>query len=177
MRDWANKGLVRVARTRGGHRRFSSKEIRKLSQHKPVFSANESQLWEEKALQLIQRRLRNASAAQSWHSAMRPEAGIRFRIYGRRMLSILVSSGSVAKRARNDIDEAHELGQEYGREMLAHGQPLSRALSSLVFCRDGVLDTAPGDVSRHIIRACDGLTNGLVEAYETAEAETRPSMG
>ena len=172
LRHWANRGFVQVSRTPGGHRRFLWKQIHTLSQQSPGSSSTESQHQEERALQRIQQRLRRGGQSQqAWRQGIQMEARTRFRLFGRRLLSLLVRSGSEARPLRQIKEEARLLGNEYGMEMAAQGHPLTQTLSAFLFFRDSALDALPSELRRQAMAVADQAMLGVAEAYEHTTRE------
>lgn len=167
LRQWANRGMVQAFRTQGGHRRFLWKQINDLSRRGLSLPASQSQPGEEIALRRVQRRLRRAGhAQQAWRQGIKREVVTRFRLFGRRLLSLLVRSGSQAHASRRVLDEARLLGKEYGTAMASQGHPLTQTLSAFLFFRDSVLDTVPTESRRRVMAVTDQVLMGIAEAHE-----------
>ena len=137
-------------------------------------SGSESQLREEQALQHIRRRLRRGSQAkQPWYHRIEGEVRIRFRLFGRRLLSLLVHSSSEARPRRQAMEEARLLGYEHGVAMVAQNHPLTDTLSACIFFRDSALDTLPTESRKQALLLADQLVLGIAEAFEGTVEQAR----
>lgn len=167
VRHWANRGLVQVFRTQGGHRRFLRDQIVTLSPHSLTLSGDEAQLREERALRYVRRRLRRGGQAkQPWYRQIEGEVRIRFRLFGRRLLSLLAHSGPEVRPRRQVVEEARLLGYEHGVAMATQNHPLTDTLSAYIFFRDSALDTFPIESRRQALLLADQVMLGIAEAYQ-----------
>ena len=92
LRQWADAGHLRVYRTPGGHRRFSREDLQALTRQPAQPNGAESpERLEDAALRRIRRRLNHEEVArQSWYQSVEEEGRDRMRLFGRRLLSLLV---------------------------------------------------------------------------------------
>ena len=114
----------------------------------------------------IRRRLgRNDVLQQPWYQSVEEEGKVRMRLFGRRLLSILLQESSARRRRQELLDEAHLLGREYGTEMSERGVALKDTIEAFVFFRTMVLDsTNPGSWTR-IIETADRVLVGMADSY------------
>ena len=174
LRHWSNRGLVKVVRTKGGHRRFNIDEIRSITHQSPAFSVAEARNLEEEALRRIRHRLRRGSQAQKfWRQGMPNGILRRFHIFGRRVLSLLIQSGSETRPRARVLEEARLLGHEHGMEMCAQTRSVVSTLSAYVFFRDCALDALPNEVRPQASVVADQIMFGVAEAYETVMQESK----
>ena len=90
------------------------------------------------------------------------------RLFGRRLLSLLLQESGARRRRQELLEEAHLLGREYGTEMSERSVTLKDTIEAFVFCRTMVLDsTNPGAWAR-IIEAADRVLVGMADSYEKA---------
>ena len=91
------------------------------------------------------------------------------RLFGRRLLSLLLQETGPRSRRQELLVEAHLLGREYGTEMSERGVVLKDTIEAFVFFRTMVLDsTNPSSWSR-IIEAADRVLVGLADSYEESD--------
>ena len=170
LRQWADAGHVRVYRTPGGHRRFLRQDVESLtSGARP----NSSQLREDggegPALRRIRRRLSQDSVHQQpWFQGVEPEGHDRMRLFGRRLLSLLVQEAGTRRRRQELLDEARLLGQEYGSEMSERKVGLTDTVEAFIFFRTMVLDTAPSASWARILETSDRVLAGFCSSYQRA---------
>ena len=168
LRQWADNGYLRVYRTPGGHRRFLRDDVDSF--------ANAPERAQEQgrgdaiagsALRKIRRSLsRNDVLQQPWYQSVEEEGKVRMRLFGRRLLSLLLQEAGPRRRRQELLEEARLLGREYGTEMSERGVTLKDTIEAFVFFRTMVLDsTNPGTWGR-IIEAADKVLVGMAASYE-----------
>ena len=167
LRQWADNGYLRVYRTPGGHRRFLRSDVEAFA-NAPEQAQDQvrDDAGEGSALRKIRRRLgRNDVLQQPWYQSVEEEGKVRMRLFGRRLLSILLQESSARRRRQELLDEAHLLGREYGTEMSERGVALKDTIEAFVFFRTMVLDsTNPGSWAR-IIETADRVLVGMADSY------------
>ena len=167
LRQWADNGYLRVYRTPGGHRRFLRSDVESFA-NAPEQAQDQvrDDAVEGSALRKIRRRLgRNDVLQQPWYQSVEEEGKVRMRLFGRRLLSILLQESSARRRRQELLDEAHLLGREYGTEMSERGVTLKDTIEAFVFFRTMVLDsTNPGSWAR-IIETADRVLVGMGDSY------------
>ena len=168
LRQWADNGYLRVYRTPGGHRRFLRDDVESFA-NSPGQAREQGRgdAIEGSALRKIRRNLnRNDVLQQPWYQSVEEEGKVRMRLFGRRLLSLLLQETGPRQRRQELLVEAHLLGREYGTEMSERGVTLKDTIEAFVFFRTMVLDsTNPSSWSR-IIEAADRVLVGLADSYE-----------
>ena len=168
LRQWADAGHLRVYRTPGGHRRFLRQDIESLtSAPKPAPEPVREDSREAPALRRIRRRLTHDSVTQQpWFQAVEPEGHDRMRLFGRRLLSLLMQESGPRRRRQELLGEARMLGQEYGSEMLERNVALTDSVEAFIFFRTLVLDSAPAASWSRILETSDRVLAGLCASYQ-----------
>ena len=178
LRQWADSGYLRVYRTPGGHRRFLREDVDSFaSAPGQAQEQGREDAIEDSALRKIRRRLsRDDVVKQPWYQSVEEEGKVRMRLFGRRLLSLLLQEPGPRRRRQELLEEAHLLGREYGTEMSDRGVTLKDTIEAFVFFRTMVLDsTNPGSWIR-IIEASDRVLVGVADSYEkSAEKSTAKS--
>jgi len=174
LRQWADNGYLRVYRTPGGHRRFLRDDVESFANSpEQTQEHGRGDAIEGSALRKIRRNLgRNDVLQQSWYQSVEEEGKDRMRLFGRRLLSLLLQDSGPRRRRQELLVEAHLLGREYGTEMSERGVTLKDTIEAFVFFRTMVLDsTNPSSWSR-IIEAADRVLVGLADSYEDPGKES-----
>jgi excisionase family DNA binding protein len=174
LRQWADNGYLRVYRTPGGHRRFSAEDVNGITRQAGPGSAaavRESPLLERSALRRIRRRLSHEDVVrQSWYQSVEEEGRDRMRLFGRRLLSLLLqeapAGGKVRGRRQEALEESLMLGHEYGAEMAERGVSLKDTVEAFIFFRAMVLDSAKSRSWGQILELADRVLVGVVESYQ-----------
>ncbi|MGB2694928.1 MAG: helix-turn-helix domain-containing protein [Dehalococcoidia bacterium] len=183
LRRWADNGHVHAFRTPGGHRRFSESELSELLSGQTPNGQHYRELG-ELAINRIRRRLhRRPTSEAPWFADVDEGSRERLRPLGRRLAAL--TSEYLGRKTRRSglLDDAREMGHEYGRELAGSGITLPHAVEAFVFFRRSLDDATKQASQRHGLAAGDALNAceqvidladqvlvGLVEAYEGAGA-------
>jgi hypothetical protein len=128
---------------------------------------------EGSALRKIRRSLsRNDVLQQSWYQSVEEEGKVRMRLFGRRLLSLLLQESGARRRRLELLEEAHLLGREYGKEMSDRGVSLKDTIEAFVFFRTMVLDSTNPGAWAKIIEAADRVLVGMADSYEEPSKPT-----
>ena len=171
LRQWADNGYLRVYRTPGGHRRFLRDDVESFA-NAPEQAQEQSRedAIEDSALRKIRRSLsRNDVVKQSWYQSVEEEGKDRMRLFGRRLLSLLLQESGPRRRRQELLEEARMLGREYGTEMSERGVSLKDTIEAFVFFRTMVLDSTNSGAWNRIIEAADRVLVGMADSYQDAD--------
>ena len=115
---------------------------------------------------------------QPWFQAVEPEGHDRMRLFGRRLLSLLMQQPRPRRQRLELLAEARLLGQEYGTEMLERNVSLTDTVEAFVFFRTMVLDSADTGSWPSILETSDRVLAGVCSSYQRAAAPGRcqPSL-
>ena len=171
LRQWADAGHLRVYRTPGGHRRFSRDDVLALTRQPSPSPAPESpDKLEGTALRRIRRRLNHEEVArQPWYQSVEEAGRDRMRLFGRRLLSLLLQEPPqrrLSGRRQEVLAEALMLGHEYGAEMSERNVPVKDTVEAFIFFRTLVLDSTNSRSWGQILELADRVLIGVVESYE-----------
>ena len=168
LRQWADNGYLRVYRTPGGHRRFLRDDVDSFaSAPERAQEQGRGDAIEGSALRKIRRSLsRNDVLQQPWYQSVEEEGKVRMRLFGRRLLSLLLQEAGPRRRRQELLEEARLLGREYGTEMSERGVTLKDTIEAFVFFRTMVLDSTNPGTWGLIIEAADKVLVGMAASYE-----------
>ena len=171
LRQWADNGYLRVYRTPGGHRRFLRDDVESFANApEQAQEQGREDAIEDSALRKIRRSLsRNDVVKQSWYQSVEEEGKDRMRLFGRRLLSLLLQGSGPRRRRQELLEEAHMLGREYGTEMSERGVSLKDTIEAFVFFRTMVLDSTNSGAWNRIIEAADRVLVGMADSYQDAD--------
>ena len=176
LRQWADRGRLPVYRTPGGHRRFLREDVDALLGRIQDTETDPEDL----ALEQIRRKLSQADVSeQAWMESFQAEGRDRMRLFGRRLLSLLLRNDLEGRSGRKGetMSETHMLGHEYGSEMAARGVPLTDSVQAFLFFRQAVVEAVQPDRLRQVVEVSDGVLVGLVDAYSARPAATKDVRG
>ena len=168
LRQWADNGYLRVYRTPGGHRRFLRDDVDSFANApEQAREQGRGDAIEGSALRKIRRSLsRDDVLQQPWYQSIEEEGKVRMRLFGRRLLSLLLQESGPRRRRQELLEEAQMLGREYGTEMSERGVTLKNTIEAFVFFRTMVLDSANSGAWARIIEAADRVLIGMAASYE-----------
>ena len=171
LRQWADNGYLRVYRTPGGHRRFLRDDVESFANApQQAQEQGREDAIEDSALRKIRRSLsRNDVVKQSWYQSVEEEGKDRMRLFGRRLLSLLLQESGPRRRRQELLEEARMLGREYGTEMSERGVSLKDTIEAFVFFRTMVLDSTNSGAWNRIIEAADRVLVGMADSYQDAD--------
>jgi len=168
LRQWADSGYLRVYRTPGGHRRFLRDDVDSFANApEQAQEQGRGDAIEGSALRKIRRSLsRDDVLQQPWYQSIEEEGRVRMRLFGRRLLSLLLQESGPRRRRQELLEEAQLLGREYGTEMSERGVTLKNTIEAFVFFRTMVLDSTNSSAWARIIEAADRVLIGMAASYE-----------
>ena len=174
LRQWADNGYLRVYRTPGGHRRFLRDDVESFANApQQAQEQGREDAIEDSALRKIRRSLsRNDVVKQSWYQSVEEEGKDRMRLFGRRLLSLLLQEPGPRRRRQELLEEARMLGREYGTEMSERGVSLKDTIEAFVFFRTMVLDSTNSGAWNRIIEAADRVLVSMADSYEDADGRS-----
>ena len=106
----------------------------------------------------------------AWYQSFEDEGRDRMRLFGRRLLSLLVQENPVGRRRQQAVDESLMLGREYGTEMADRSVSLRDTVEAFVFFRNMVLESADHGAWTRILELADQVLLGVVESYQKRPA-------
>lgn len=134
---------------------------------RPTSEQSSDDTREGPALRRIRRRLSHDSVHQQpWFQGVEPGGHDRMRLFGRRLLSLLMQEQGPRRRRQELLEEAKVLGQEYGSEMSERNVALTDTIEAFVFFRTMVLDTAPTESWARILETSDRVLSGVCSSYQ-----------
>ena len=142
LRRWADNGDIPIMLTPGGHRRFSSIDIEQFAQNRHGLRrvSGIEQVWADRALTAARQEIVSQNN-MPWLEAIDEDSRQRSRIVGRQLMALTlqyISNGDDDQI----LDEARNLGVEYGYNCQEMGMPLTDALQASMFFRDTMIETA-----------------------------------
>jgi excisionase family DNA binding protein len=143
LRRWADAGHVRSFRTPGGHRRFSEEDLRALTSGQSGEGRTPYTSLPQLALTRIRRRLqRGRGQTAPWFADISAEEKERLRPLGRRLVNLVSEYLAKGSRRSHLLEEAREIGHDYGSELAKDGLKLRDAVEAFIFFRKSLDDTA-----------------------------------
>lgn len=150
LRLWADKGLVRVFRTAGGHRRFAKDDLMHLIREQ-VSPAQSGDLAEQ-AVRGFRRHLKSRKAARPGLNSMNGDSREHLRVLGRRLVEVAIRYHWEKRNRPALLEEARVIGRDYATENQKLGYTLTEAVEFFLSHRNRFVEIVqnllPPDVSR-----------------------------
>ena len=189
LRRWADAGQVRSFRTPGGHRRFSEEDLRALTAGQGAPGRAPYTSLSQIALTRIRRRLqRGRGQGAHWYTSVSDKERERLRTIGRRLVTLASEYLTRGSRRAHLLEEARDIGHEYGQELAKDGLSLRDAVEAFTFFRKSLDDTAMELAQRsqlsteeavEVWELLSGLADqvllAITEAYTEGELATQRS--
>ena len=159
LRQWADTGLVRVFRTPGGHRRFSTEDIYALIEDGSQHGEPSVQVGgRADVLPGIRRRVRSSRPNHpAWMAKFDVPSHERMRGLGREFLDRCIEFMDGSDR-ETTLAAAAALGEAYGRESLDSGLSADEALGAFLFFRNATVEAIKPSLLRRGASAEDVCT-------------------
>jgi len=180
LRRWADNGDIPFLLTPGGHRRFAVSDIDEFatsrSQRRALVPVE--QVWAEKAMTRTRRAL-SQPEPEEWFTDMTEDHRARHRQLGRQLMGLTLQYISSEDGNGHLLEQARDVGYEYGKISIEVGLPLTDALQAAIYFRDELIEVAlqlPGSTQIHpennlrLMRRINRLLNvvhlAVAEIYE-----------
>ncbi len=185
LRSWADRGLIPVFRTPGGHRRFRLSDIRRflaarIQQHTPVAINGVMQ----QALIRVRSELEQTPVeGVAWRAHLSEEERQANRERGRRLFALALNYVLRQEQREELLEAGRKLGRLYGMEAVQAGLSLVEAGRAVQFFRRLILEAVRRDESldpedvrirQMLAHFLDEVLYAVLEGYEEAK-EQRPS--
>src|SRR3970282_1636858 len=128
--------------TPGGHRRFSEEDLRGLVAGRGAASGEPYTSLGQLALSPIRRRPHPGRGHAPWYPSTAEGAREPLPPLGPRLVPLVSEYMTKGARRSHLIDEAREIGHEYGRELVRDRLGLRDAVGAVTFFRKGLGDPA-----------------------------------
>ena len=181
LRRWADAGHVRSFRTPGGHRRFSEDDLRRMTEERGRPGGEPYASLGQLALSRIRRRLQRGRGQAPWYAGISEEDRDRLRSLGRRLLALVTEFKTKGARRSRLIDEAREIGHEYGRELVRERLGIRDAIEAFTFFRKELDESAVEQIQKDdsldeavemwelLSNLADQVLLAIAETYEEAQ--------
>jgi len=142
LRLWADKGLVRVFKTAGGHRRFAQEDLLHLlrEQGSPAQQGDLA----DRAVQGFRRHLRSRKVAPLKRNAIDEDSRNHLRVLGRRLAEVAIRYHGERRKRPELLEEARFIGRDYAIENQKLGHTLAEAVEFFLSHRNKFVETVQG---------------------------------
>jgi excisionase family DNA binding protein len=187
LRSWADKGLLPVHRTGGGHRRFRAEELDLWDSSKQAKADDGSSALVQRAMRLTRFQLSEGHLErEGWYAKLDERARKDYRTSGRKLMQGL--SNFLASERKVAQAEAHSVGYDYAILGRRHGLSAMEAVSAYLFFRRALQEAMLGayeaaaiqspqawaNMSRKVNGFADAVLLSLLETYDSLESEKEP---
>ncbi len=176
LRRWANNGQIPYILTPGGHRRFALSDIEAFFQRQQRGRQSLPQIWADKALTHTRQEMSQYSES-SWMTVMDDHYREMHRRLGQKLLGLTLQYISGNGMSEYLLEEARQIGCEYGRISQELNLPLTVPLQASLFFRDRLIEAALQLPNSARVKSDENLQlleriNRLINTVHLAIAET-----
>jgi excisionase family DNA binding protein len=183
VRNWSDKGVLPVYRTRGGHRRFKRAEVELWTSTSRGNDKIDPASIIQAALRSIRLRISEGKLAdEPWYRTLDDDARKQYRESAQTLFQGLMRF--VAAGGGNGQAEAREIGYQYARRAERSGMHAADAARAFMFFRDALLQSvievyqvanvpsgrAWGDVLRLVNAFTDLILIELLETFQSRQS-------
>lgn len=186
LRRWADNGQIPVMLTPGGHRRFAVEDINEFAQQQRTMTVNHFEsAWRDQALTQARHEI-VIHQNQPWINTFDDSTRSQHRILGRQLLGLTMQYLS-DENGGDILEEAANIGHQYGEIGLNAGLPLTEALGACMFFQDMLMETAlqlpantriKPDANMRLVRRVNTLLNtvqlAIAEVYDVSSSDSLP---
>ncbi len=138
VRLWADKGILPVRRTHGGHRRFRRQDIELWQQNRHSQDFYRSDVLIPRLLQAIRLQIAEGDLEQqAWYAKLDEQARSHYRASGKHLLKGLLFYLS-SQDETEGAGEAHALGYEYASRARRYQLSCNEAIQAFLFFRNAL---------------------------------------
>jgi len=167
LRAWADRGELRVFRTPGGHRRFSSDDLRRfLDERAGLVSTSSAASVVDAALKRVRAELtRTVPGQEGWREHFRSEPDEARQQRGRQLLALALAYVMRPAQHAQVLRDGRQLGMEYGRETAQHGVSLAETGRAVQFFRGHLVEVVRSRDAAGVMDADDQRIQQLIDQF------------
>lgn len=157
LRTWADNGDIQVFRTPGGHRRFSSADLRRFLENRVDRNEGDERVAViENAIQQVHHEMgRIAPNKMQWHYQLSDEAAIARRNRGQQLFALALSFVMKPSQRERILEEGRRLGFEYGSEARSNKVNLVESGRAVRFFRNQLIEAVQANGTPDLLDADD----------------------
>ena len=140
VRAWADKGLLPVHRTQGGHRRFKRSEVELWAEHARRPQDIAPELMVQSAVRNVRMRIADGKLeAESWYQKLDDEARNQYRQSAQMLFQGLMSY--LGSDGENGSSQAHSIGYSYASRARRNNLSYVDAARAFLFFRNVLIES------------------------------------
>lgn len=189
LRQWTDERKLKAFVTPGGHRRYDETELKSLLAGERHFHGIKDLVSQIESAPLRQREIAHQFfPATAWYDRLDQQSTARLRELGNRLVGVIVHYVSRPTQQSQAIDQARQVGREFGALLESSGLSLTDSLEAFLLHRTPVLDAATAlmrdheplnkraaDAIQQVTYLVDQVLLALVQAHQEA-SRARPAQ-
>jgi len=168
LRQWTDEGSVKAFITPGGHRRYSTSDLRRfMSPRRKVLGAKDLAAELQETAQAHREIGRELLKDTSWYGRVDMESQEKLARLGRHLLQLIIQYVTEPSKRKEVISVASEVGQEFGNTLARLGLPLTDSVQAFLLHRDPIVEATAQLMKRRfaysgrVVEAVAGLDRVL----------------
>ena len=140
LRQWTDEGKIKAFITPGGHRRYSTAELKKfITSHQKTLGIKDLVAELENTARLHREIARNPTTATAWCNTLCEEAQEHLADLGRRLLKVIIAYITEPSRREENVKLAHAIGHDHGETLAKLGIPLTDSIEAFILHRNPIM--------------------------------------
>jgi len=143
LRRWTDEGKIKAFITPGGHRRYSTTELRRLAGSRPRALGVKNLATElEGTIPLLRDVARKSLSGTSWYNSLSRESQESLAYLGRHLLHLIVRYITQPAKREETIRLVNEVGRGFGETLARLKLPLTDSVEAFLQHRDPIMKAA-----------------------------------
>ena len=160
LRQWTDEGRIKAFITPGGHRRYSTAELKRfINQNRKTLGIKDLVTDLEHVVPVLHDTATNYLRSTTWQGQLDTEAQKYLASLGRHLLELIIKSVSGASWQTETSEAIKEVGADFGRVLSRQGLPLTDAVQTFIQHRDPIIK-----VTTEMLKKREGFDRRIVEA-------------
>lgn len=167
LRNWADRGEIRVFRTPGGHRRFSVTDLRAFLEERvgQTELADSSEVVEAAVVRVRQEIEKSPQEEIRWRYALDEDEGDVHRARGRKLFSLAISFVLKPNQRERILQDGRALGEQYGRDAARNDVGLRETGKAVQFFRGQLTQLLHHSENPRMLDADDVRVRRLLDQF------------
>jgi len=184
LRQWTDEGKVKAFVTPGGHRRYSTAELRRfMGAQQRTHGIKDLVAELEEAAPIHREVAQSYFHSTSWYGKLTPEARGQLGESGKRLLGLAIQYVAEPQRREETMELVHEVGRDFGGTLAGIGLSLTDSLEAFILHRNPVVNASARlmkrsePLDRRVVAAIPLVTQIMDEALVSLVAAHQGYLG
>lgn len=160
LRKWTDEGKIRAFVTPGGHRRYSSADLKKfVGSHQKALGIRDLAIELENTAILHGEIARSFSSTTLWYNNLSRDSLDDMAHLGRCILNLIIRYVTEPSKREETINLARDVGHHFGETLAKSGLPLTNSVEAFIIHRYPIVNAAT-----QLLRKREAFTKRVLES-------------